>query len=97
MKRLGIIPRSFRRRGTLFRKEDLFARNQLIPIEDHGPLDDIFQLPDIAGPGIIRQEGERFTADRRLCLFALLAEEIQKVVDQKEEIFGPFPERRDRQ
>ncbi len=70
------------------------GRNGVVAAQDHGPLDDIFQLPDIPRPGVAQKDFHdlRLQSDS----FSVVGPGIflHKVRHQQRNVFGALPERR---
>ncbi len=71
---------------------DLSARMQ-----DRQSLDDIGELPNVAGPGVVAKQLECVAPPARFCLSGSLQELLGKMLDQLEDIVAALAQRRDRQ
>ena len=63
--------------------------------ENKSVLDDVFQLPDIAGIAVLHQEGNHLRANPDDILLLLNAEGADKVIDQQGHVFEPLAEGRE--
>ena len=67
----------------------VFGQEGFFPAHDHGVLDGVLQLPDIAGPGILIQQLARFRRDGREALVFRMA--VDEVLRQLDDVLGSFP------
>ena len=64
---------------TLQRRRQVHAEDGVLIADQHGPLDDVLQFPDVAGPGILHQQvqGRSRQAFHRILVFrGILAEKM---------------------
>ncbi len=62
--------------------------------EDTHALDEIFQLSDIAGPGVCREQRGGIVAELEIEAAALFAESPEKVIGQQHHVVAAFPQGR---
>src|SRR5712671_2371263 len=61
---------------------------------NHGPLDDVLQLADITGPGIRYQKVQSLLVNPADALACFSRKTVDEVLDQQENVFFSFPQRR---
>ena len=66
--------------------------DHLIPGEDHRPFNGVFQLPDIAGPGIAGEQVYGRGADALDPLAVPVGVFFGKVIRQQDDVAFPFPQ-----
>ena len=62
--------------------------------EHDGPLDHVFELPDVAGPRVSPQRLQRFGAETRDLPAGLLGLDLQEVLGEHDDVTNPLPKRR---
>ena len=62
--------------------------------QDEGPLQDIFEFPDISGIVVGHQAGKRLVADAGYVLLLDGVQVMDEVCDQKRQVFQPLPQGR---
>ena len=72
----------------------IFKINAVPPGKDDGPLDCVFQLPNVSRPFVIRQSFDGLGRNRGYVFLGLPVVFLKEVVDQQRDVFFPFPERR---
>ena len=60
---------------------------------NHGPLDHVLQLTDVARPVVVLQQLQRFLVDRVEALSRPGGVALHEVLDEGQEVVCPFPER----
>ena len=61
--------------------------------QDEGPLDDVFQLADVARPVVLLEQGQRLRGHAPHFAAERLAEFLEEVGDEERDVIGAFPER----
>src|SRR5262249_13111201 len=78
------------------RTQPLFVDGELVPVtEDHGALDHVLKLPDVARPGIRFEQRRGLRARSSEPPSGSRRESIDEVLDQKRDVLAPFTQRWD--
>src|SRR5207249_8637528 len=90
------VPENTRNRFHLrdhLRGEMVLAKG-LVLLQEHDPLDQVPELPDVPGPPVAAQDLLHLRRDRGEPLPEFLVVELEEVPGQEQDVFSPFPKRR---
>src|SRR5262249_5551507 len=73
---------------------EVFARDFDAGAEKHGAFDHTLELPNIAGPVVFGEGGDRFMRDAGDLLFVLISIDFQEMAGQQRQVVQALPERR---
>ena len=89
------VPENARNRFHLrdhLRGEMVLAKG-LVLLQEHDPLDQVPELPDVPGPPVAAQDLLHLRRDRGEPLPEFLVVELEEVPGQEQDVFSPFPKR----
>src|SRR6267154_5241614 len=76
--------------------EPRFVNGERVAVaQDHGPLDDVLELPNVPWPVVRLEERQRGPADLPDALAGFRGKPLDQIFDQERDVFGTLAERRD--